>query len=301
MRYKAYIYILILILATFAGFWGIPKLAKTATYSPGKYPFVYYSSVLKELCLIDFRNSESPMRDLSGNIYSQQQSDSLLPLFNSRQLASEGKLPKEIEGREISLPLLRSKNVVYRYNPAKVYTPQPSMYIMYESMPKRVTRETPEDVFILTDRIKFVDAASNSINQEKTKRFQDELLKRGYVFPSQWLSGNMNPMKAYDEGFFSLDADNKLYHIKMVNGRPFVRDTHVGDSIDIAYFSMVETGDKRFYGFLYDSEGNVYIIEESGGKYAPLKLGIDRSSAMLPEQQRHNGRKLRKPGIRQER
>lgn len=275
MKYKAYIYILILILTTFIGFWGIPKLVKTATDSPDKYPFIYYSSVLKELCLIDFHNTDEPMRDVSGNVYNQHQFDTLLPLFNFRQLASEGKLPKEIEGREIDMPLLHSKTVIYRHDPSKLYTPQPSLYIMYEAMPKRVTRETPEDLFRLTNRIEFIDATSNSINQKKSQRFQDELIKEGYAFPSQWLSGNMNPMKSYDEGFFSLDADNKLYHIKMVNGRPFVRNTHVGDSIDIAHFSMMEMGDKRFYGFLYDKKGNVYIIEEGGGQYTPIQLGID--------------------------
>ncbi|MDR0823688.1 MAG: DUF4857 domain-containing protein [Prevotella sp.] len=274
MKHKTSIYILILILTTFVGFWGIPKLVKTATYSPDRYPFVYYSSLLKELCLIDFKNDEFPMRDVSGNVYNQHQFDSLLPLFNFRQLASEGKLPKEVDGHEINMPLLNSKSIVYRYEPNKFFTPDPGLYIMSEALPKRVKKTTPEDVFRLTDRIEFINTASNSINVEKSDRFRKELLAEGYSFPAQWVSGDMNPMKPYEEGFFSLDADGKFYQIKMVNSRPFVRNTHVGDSIDIAYFSMMEMGDKRFYGFLYDKSGNIYIIEEGGGKYTPIKLEI---------------------------
>lgn len=275
MKYKTLIYILILILATFVGFWGIPKLVNTATYSPDRYPFVYYSSQLKELCLIDFRDDEFPMRDVSGNIYNQHQFDSLLPLFNFRQLASEGRLPEEIDGHKIDMPLLHSKNVVYRHDPNKFSTPRQGLYIMYESMPKRVNTPTPEDVFRFTNKIEFINTASNSIDHKKSLLFQEELLNKGYVFPSQWISGNMNPMKPYDEGFFSLDADSKLFHIKMVNNRPFIRNTHVGDNIDIAHFSMMEMGDKRFYGFLYDKNGNIYIIEAGGGKYTPVQLDID--------------------------
>lgn len=275
MNSKTLLYILIVTLSIFVGFWGIPKLVYTATYSPDKYPFVYYSSQLKEFCLIDFRDDKFPMKDISGNIYTQQQFDSLLPLFNYRQLASEGRLPEEISGHKIDMPLLHSKNVVYRHDPNVFSTPQSGLYIMYEAMPKRVNTPMPEDVFRFTDKIEFVHTASNSVDQAKTDLFQNELLKKGYVFPAQWISGNMNPMKAYDEGFFSLDAEGNFFHIKMVNSRPFIRNTHAGDSIDIAHFSMMEMGDKRFYGFIYDKTGNIYILEAGGGKYTPVQLDID--------------------------
>lgn len=275
MNHQKYIYLFILVTATLCGFWGIPELVKTSTYSPHKYPFVYYSSQLKELCFMDYANKEYPMYDRSGNLYTEQQYDSLLPLFNYRQLMADGRMPAEIEGYEMTMPLLRSKTVIKRINPEVFDSPETGLYIMYEAMPKRVTKETPKDVFRFSDRIEFIDIASNSIDRKKSDAFGQELLKKGFVFPARWISGNMNPLKAYDEGYFSLDANGRLFHIKMVNGRPFVKDTYIGQTTDIDCFVMIETGDKRFYGFLYDKGGNVYIIEAEEGGYRLTRLDIE--------------------------
>lgn len=275
MKSKSIIYLLILIFATTIGFWCVPSLVKKATDTRNDYPFIYYSSLLKDLCFIDFVNDEFPMYDRKGNTYTQAQFDSLLPLLNFRQLIIDGTLPDSIDGRKVDGPQIRMKNVIYRYAPDVIHTPETGLYIMYEAMPKRVNEEMPQDVFRFTDRIEFIDIKSNTTDTKKSERFQKAIEKVGYTFPSQWISGNMNPMKSYDEGYFSLDSKGELFHIKMVNGRPFVRNTHLGEQIDIDHFVMTEVADMRFYGFLFDKDGLVYILEENAGKYKSLKLDMD--------------------------
>lgn len=274
MKHKKKIYYVILIFATLIGLWAIPSLVKKATYSPDDYPFVYYSSMLKELGIIDYKDKKTPLTDMKGNKYTTAQFDSLMPLLNYRQLMSDGRLPDSIGGYEITPPLLRSKSVVFKFAPTDIQTPDIGLYIMFESMPKRVGLEMPEDVFRLKSKIEFIDAKTNTVNKEKSDLFQNALDKEGFNFPAQWASGNPNPRKPYDEGYFSLDAKGNLFHIKMVNGRPFVRNTQVGEQIDIAYFSMLEVADKRFYGFLLSKKGDIYIVESKDGKYEPLKLDI---------------------------
>lgn len=275
MKYKKYIYILILLFFTLIALWAIPALIKKATYSPTRYPFMYYSSVLKELCFVDFQNKKEPLRDMSGNIYNTAEFDSIMPLLNYRQLMSDGKLPDSIDGHEITPQLLRAKSVVYRFSPANVYSPAPKLHFLFESMPKRVGLSLPPDVFTLDDNIQFIDAESNKVDIAKSETFSKEFEKRGFTFPAQWASGNPNPRKPYDEGYFCLDAKGQLFHLKMVNNRPFIRNTGIGDSIDIAFFEMQEVADKRLYGFLYDKQGGMYIIENVDGKYHPLRLDID--------------------------
>lgn len=254
--------------------WIIPSFVKKATYSPDNYPFVYYSSVLKELAIVDYKDKKMPLSDLRGNKYNTAQFDSLMPLLNFRQLMADGRLPDSIGGYEVTPPLLRSKMVVFRYNPIELQTPNVGLYILFESMPKRVGLEMPEDVFRMKNEIEFVDTETNSINQTKSDLFQQALDKAGFKFPSQWLIGNPNPRKPYDEGYFSLDAEGNLFHMKMVNGRPYVRNTQASENIDIAYFSILEVSDKRFYGFLFSKGGDIYILEGKDGKYEPLKLDI---------------------------
>lgn len=269
------IYYLILLFFTLIGLWILPSLVKKATYSPDDYPFVYYGALLQDFGVFDYANKETPMSDLSGNYYTTEEADSLLPLFNYRQLMSDGKLPDSLGGHELTMQLIRSKSVVFRYNPRNIQTPIIDLHFLFESMPKRVGLEMPNDVFRLTDKIEFVDDETNEVNQTKSELFQKELEKRGFQFPAQWSSGNPNPRKAYDEGYFCLDAAGQLFHMKMVNGRPFIRNTNASDELDIAHFFMLEVSDKRFYGFLFDKQGALYILEAAEGKYRPVKLDID--------------------------
>lgn len=274
MKYKKLIYCTILFLSTLLMMWLLPILVNKLTYKPTRYPFVYYSTILEELSIIDYSNKEFPLTGKNGNRYTTAEMDSLLPTLNYRQLASDGRLPDSIKGQEISLRILRMKSFTFRYNPSEIQTPNSGLYVLFESMPKRVGLTMPEDVFRLKNNIEFIDAESNTVNIAKSQKFQDELVKQGYSFPSRWLAGNPNPRKAYDEGYFSLDNDGKLFHIKMVNGRPYVKNTRIGEKIDIAYFSMLEVADKRFYGFLFSNQGDMYIIQNEVGKYQVMKLDI---------------------------
>ena len=275
MMRKKYTYYIILIFITLIGMWVIPSFVKKATDTPENYPFVYYSSILKELGIVDYKDKKMPLSDLNGNKYTTAQFDSLMPLLNFRQLMSDGRLPDSIGGIEVTPPLLRAKSVVFRYAPRERQTPDKGLYILFESMPKRVGLEMPDDVFRMKNEMEFIDAKTNAINKGKNDLFAKALEKAGYSFPAQWLIGNPNPRKPYDEGYFSLDAKGVFYHIKMVNNRPFVRDTRIGENIDVRWFSMYEAADKRFYGFLFDKEGSLYIVESDEGKYTPLKLDID--------------------------
>ena len=133
----------------------------------------------------------------------------------------------------------------------------------------------PDDVFRLKDGIEFIDVQTNTVNREKSDLFARALEKAGYTFPARWVVGNPNPRKPYDEGYFTLDSQGRLYHLKMVNNRPFVKDTRIDKDMDMAWFSMYEASNKRFYGFLFDRQGGLYILESREGQYVPVKLDLD--------------------------
>lgn len=275
MKNKNTYRILILIFTIIIGLWGIPALVKIATVSPPSYPFIYYSSVLQEFCFRETEGKKVIRHDASGNIYSEEQFDSVLPMLNFRQLMVNDRMPDSINGREIPIKEVRVKNFVFKYNTTDMNSPQIGLYIMYEAMSGRVKLESPGDLFRIKEKIEFIDAETNQVNEEKSALFQNALEKAGFQFPAQWASGNLNIKKPYDEGYFTLDHQGNLFHIKLVNKRPFIRNTGIGSQIDVAHFSMLEVADKRFYGFVFDKNGQSYIIEEGGGKYNLKKLDID--------------------------
>ncbi|MDR1666393.1 MAG: DUF4857 domain-containing protein [Bacteroidales bacterium] len=268
MRHQKIIRLFIVFTATLVFAWAIPAVVKLGASSPQRYPFVYYSSVLEQFCF----NKDGVRSDASGRIYTEAQFDSVMPMLYYRQLSVNGKMPDSIRGQAITMPQIRTNTVSYRFTPKEISSPDMGLYIMYESMPKRVNLESPGDLFRLKDRIEFIDIATNTVNEEKSALFAGELAKRGFHYPAQWSQGILTTRKAYDEGYFTLDAAGELFHIKMVNGKPFVRNTHVAESIEVVHFAMTQASNKRFYGFLYDVAGKVYILEAPG--YRPIQLDI---------------------------
>lgn len=60
----------------------------------------------------------------------------------------------------------------------------------------------------------------------------------------------------------------------MVNGRPFIKNTHVSDSLQVRWFVMNEAADKRHYGFVFGTRGEAGIIEEHEGGYNFRRMDI---------------------------
>ena len=63
--------------------------------------------------------------------------------------------------------------------------------------------------------------------------------------------------------------------MKMVNGRPFVKNTEVSKQVAVKWFVMREVSDKRFYGYLFGQNGELGIVEsnEDGG-YRFVKMDV---------------------------
>ena len=275
MKYKSLIFSVILVSVTLLASWTVPTLVQKMTDDSHSYPLMYYSARLKELCVIDFREHKNSFYDIHGNEYPRAQYDSLLPLLNYRQLAMEGQLPDSLEGQAIDVKILRSKQVMFRFRPVDVFSPQPAMGVLLEAMPQRGNLMLPGDYFRMDHELTFVDAQSNSVNRQKSEIFTKELIKKGFSFPVKAYWGNPTVRKPYEEGYFCLDSKGALFHLKMVNGRPFVKDTGIGSQLGIKWFVMSETSDKRFYGYLFGEKGEMGLLEstdEGGYRFLPFDI-----------------------------
>lgn len=59
----------------------------------------------------------------------------------------EGQLTDSLEGQAIDVKILRSKQVMFRFRPVDVFSPQPAMGVLLEAMPKRGNLTLPGDYF----------------------------------------------------------------------------------------------------------------------------------------------------------
>jgi hypothetical protein len=275
---------LIIFTATLAFLWGIPALVRLATYSVQSYPFVYFSSVVKQFCFREGSGKDALRYDASGRQYSESEFDAALPMLNYRQLAVNGNMPDSINGQPVAAHDIRRSTIVSRYAKTDVSAPRTGLYVLLESMSGRVDLASPGDAFRLGSAIEFIDIKSNTVNKAKSELYDKELRKRGFAFPAQWAAGDFNTRKPYDEGYFVLDAQGQLFHMKQVSGKPFIRNTGAGDSLRVAHFAILPVADKRFYGFVFDQQGGMYMLESPSYRLTKLDippLDMRRSEALI--------------------
>lgn len=261
--------------------WVLPGLWGIATDVPVRYPFAYYSCITETFGIRETINEQTILKDAVGNTYTQAQFDSILPMLYFRQLDREGNLPDTIRGEEINQNKIALNNFYFRYHPSEKNKPTIPLYTLFESMPKRLDLEMPGDKFRLTGQLEFVVPETNSINHAKSSRFNQALIKKGFEGPPKIVAGNPSTRKSYDEGYFILDRNNVLFHLKMVNGRPYVGRIDLPSDIAPVWFTVTEYRARQFYGFLISEDGRLFVILTGG--YAVKEIPVP---AFNPEKDR---------------
>ncbi len=255
--------------------WLLPWLLAFLTTQPSWRPFTLYSCVVHSFAHLDYDEEGNTIgRDAEGNIYTERQTDSIMPMFYFRQLAAEGRFPKEIEGIPVTPKDAERSEFIFRTSPRDVNRPQIGLYQLLESRPRRLDFESPSDVFRITKSgIEFVDMATNSLDPKKSKRFTAALKKAGFRFPARVIAGNGTTRKEYDNGYFLVDDAYRVFHMKQICGWPMVLDTKISDSLQINQIFVTEFSDKRHFAFLADKDHRFYALDAEDYSLHQIPIG----------------------------
>ena len=140
-------------------------------------------------------------------------------------------------------------------------------------MSGRVDLKMPDDVFRITSQgIEFIDMASNSVNAEKSLLFTEAMTKKNFRFPAIEIAGNPTVKKEYDEGYLLLDADRRLFHLKQVKGRPYVRAIALPEGLTLEHLYLTEFRNKKTLAFLTDINNALYVLKSR--TYDVVKTGV---------------------------
>ncbi|MFA6618336.1 MAG: DUF4857 domain-containing protein [Candidatus Neomarinimicrobiota bacterium] len=213
--------------------------------------------------------------DIKGNSYEEREYFRLLPFMYYANLDKWGQLPEEIEGIEISSKIIRKNSQVIRIAPKYVNPPLVPLNIMFEAEGDYAELIIPDDVFRLGNTIEFLDPTSNSVLQEKSKKFQDAMKKIGFKFPVKLSAANQTNRKPFDEGYFIVDANNELFHLKMIKGEPAIINTGIGPDLQIRQIYVSENTRKEFYGFILSEDNQVYLITYDDYKLRHIPTASD--------------------------
>lgn len=252
----------ILVLATIiAGAVILPKFYWMAFEKPIRAPFVMYSCTDNDFMIQ--RSGEPIVReDTRGNTYTREQYEEKLPLFYMRQLMISGKMLDTINGIEMDGHQITMSKSFARIQPVDISTPDPGLYPMFESESGRANLEMPQDFFRITWRMEFIGAKTNKVDEEKSRLFSAALYNKGFEFPATKIAGLPTTRKSCDEGYFVADSKNQLFHIKMGKGKPYVKLVSLPEGIVFKFISCVDFRDKKYYAYLIDEKGGIYILTQ---------------------------------------
>ena len=240
----------------------------------GGQPFTLYSGLADEF----IQNTEGQgRRGISGREYTVEEADSLLPFFWTTQLVNAGRLPDTIRGYAVSPQLIRQTNINYHRRAYDTHTNRPNcgLWLLLESLPKRVNLEDPDDAFRFTKYgIEFINMNTGKVKPKKSKLFTDALVKKGFAFPVHELDGNPDTRKEYDEGYLLIDNNRKMYQMKMTAGQPFVRKIDLTDETVVPKFIFVTEFRSRCLRGLMTDENNVLYVITPNYEVKPLGGGI---------------------------
>lgn len=242
--------------------------------------YIQFSPILEDFIIINY--VEESFFDKKGNEYSQEQTDELLPLAHYRLLATKGLLPDSIQGQKIEIDEIRLNSINFRIKPVDIDPPQIPLYPLFESKPKRFKLEMPKEFFRITDSMEFINCETNEIEEDLTKSFTGALSSNGFEFPSNICYGNPTTRKPFDEGYFVFDNKNDLYHIKMIERKPFCKKINVPEDINIKMIFLREYSLKEFYAFILTEENKLYILLFDDYKFQeiPIKNYIPSEDAL---------------------
>jgi hypothetical protein len=175
---------------------------------------------------------------------------------------------------KLDLKVIALNNLFLRIMPADIGMPQIPLFPLFESRSGRVRLEMPETFFRITDRMEFIDAGTNAVQEDPSRMFTDTLRARGFQFPAKQIAGNPTTRKGFDEGYFVVDAADNVFHLKMVRGKPFCVKTGIPASPRILQMFIAETSLREYYGFIIGEDNSVSLI--SYDNYRLIRLPIER-------------------------
>ncbi len=256
--------------------WQLPWCYSFFTASSSKSAFCIYSTLRGEFIAMGFDDAQGKFirQDESGNDYTQEQTDSLLPFFYVRQLMADERFPDTINGTAVTPREVQVNNFNFRASAQDFNAPKIGLYPLLESMSKRVELSMPDDVFRITSkRMEFVKMETNSIDEQKSELFTSMLRKKGFVFPATEIAGNPSARKEYDEGYLILDKEGKLFHVKMTKGRPYVRSIELPEGLKLKHLFVTEFTNRETLGYLTDADNRFYVLLNKS--YEVIKTGVE--------------------------
>lgn len=268
---------------TLALAWFLPDLFRRAAAPERVRVSAYYSALSGQFQIRTDGFDKSSFRDEDGNNLSAEDHRRLLPFLYFADLAKHGQFPGEIAGHPVSPEMAKREMQVLQLNPRDWNAPAINLHTLFESSPWGTRLSLPDDMFrVEPSGLSFIRGADGTVLEEKSRRFTQAMTAAGVTWPLAAIGGNPSPLKDFDEGYLLVDATARMFHLKMVRGEPFCRDTGLTVPGNVRSIVVDEHPRREFLGAIV-TDASVLLFTYAGTLIRlPLEgFDADGSAALL--------------------
>jgi hypothetical protein len=239
----------------------LPAVYTTLFDTRVNMPYITYSETRKEYFIQKHINGKPVFVDRNGKEYSQQEFMDATPISNFHYHLGKGTLPDSFNHVKLDPRQLQHESNFQWIEPSNIYAPIYNLYPLFESQPE-FGLAFPQDFFRMTDRIEFIDAKSNKLNKIKSELYTTALKNAEFEFPARIVSGLPTLMKRKDEGWFIVDTNNELFHLKMVKGKPYVKKITAAEGIYVKHIICADLESDEYYAIIVSGSNELYALNK---------------------------------------
>jgi len=254
----------------------LPNLYWMIFDKPLRTPQISYSPIIKDFVYSqtnDNNRDEKTYRDNQGNSYDRKSYEALLPFSFYYNLDKWGILPDSIDGIPVNISYIRRNSQFVRIRSVYFHTPMIQLNPLFESQSDFTRLEMPNELFRISDKLEFLNARSNSVVDSLSELYNQAMTEQEFQFPAKYIAGNPTTRKAFDEGYFIIDATNTVFHLKQIKGKPYCVRTNIPTDLNIRYITVQENSRREFYAIMVTLENDLYLI--SYDDYKLIRLPIN--------------------------
>lgn len=232
-------------------------------YSPVSEKFIWRDKAENpDQTMEEKHHAQFSLMDEDGKKYTRQEFEKQLPFIYYKNMELWGLLPLKLHGQEFDKETIRRERRVIELTPTQIITNAPAdeIYPLMESQPDVARLVFPEERFRIGERMEFVNADTNSVDENMSQEYTKALAQAGFVFPGRFAGGKSTILKPFDEGVFLGDAEGTIYHVKRIKGEPSVVKTPIQASSGVRYIKVSENSSKDFYGLLLSNSSELFLL-----------------------------------------
>jgi hypothetical protein len=251
----------------------LPHFYYKIFYKSVRSPIVYYSPTIKDFAYFKHTEQGLQFRDGKGNTYKRKGYEKLLPFLYYRDLDKWGVMPDTIQGLPVDITYIRHNSQRIRMRSYEMDQPKIELYPLFESKSDYTTLTYPRELFRINEKMEFITASTNKINKTLSEKFNRVLKEKGFQFPAQLIEGNPTTRKPFDEGYFIVDAEGSVFHLKKVHNSPHCVKTPIDKDLGIRKILIRESVRREIYGIIITDSDEVYMI--SYDNYRLIKIPLE--------------------------